>query len=81
MTLQDTDSSSRLAQYIRRKAPYSVVERGIAAAEINNNTGIAGIAGWIGQSSVADSKSVLIMPVRVTTGGGGLDPANDWATR
>lgn len=45
---------------------------GIAAAEANNKTGIAGIAGWIGDTSTTTSSYVRIMPVKAlnSTGDG-----------
>lgn len=43
---------------------------GIAAAQVNNGTsiagmGMAGVAGWNGQAAVSDTKYTKIMPVRV----------------
>jgi thermitase len=45
---------------------------GIAAAQVNNNTGVAGIAGWNGQTGNSDTHFIKIMPIRVldTTGSG-----------
>lgn len=42
---------------------------GIAAAEINNGIGIAGIAGWNGQPG-SDTSSTKIMPVKVLSSAG-----------
>jgi thermitase len=38
---------------------------GIAAGQINNSTGIAGIAGWTGDAAISDTTSTKIMPVKV----------------
>ncbi len=38
---------------------------GIAAAQTNNGTGVAGIAGWNGQAGNSDAHYIKIMPVRV----------------
>jgi thermitase len=43
---------------------------GIAAAQTNNGTGIAGIAGWNGDSSASDAVSTKIMPVKVLAADG-----------
>lgn len=45
---------------------------GIAAAQINNATGIAGIAGWNGQAGSSDTTFTKLMPVKVldSTGSG-----------
>ena len=38
---------------------------GIAAAQVNNGAGIAGIAGWNGDASATDSSNTQVMPVKV----------------
>lgn len=38
---------------------------GIAAAQINNSIGIAGVAGWNGQAGSTDTDFIKIMPVKV----------------
>ena len=43
---------------------------GIAAAETNNATGIAGIAGWTGAAGVSDTSHIKIMPVKVLDASG-----------
>jgi thermitase len=43
---------------------------GIAAAQINNGIGVAGIAGWTGQASVSDTTYTKLMPVKVLDGTG-----------
>ena len=45
---------------------------GIAAAQVNNGLGVAGVAGWNGQSGNSDTHFTKIMPVRVldATGSG-----------
>jgi len=43
---------------------------GIAAAQINNSLGIAGIAGWNGQPASSDTTFVKIMPVKVLNSSG-----------
>ena len=46
---------------------------GIAAAQINNNVGISGIAGWNGQTGTTDT-SVKLMPIKVLdSSGSGTD--------
>jgi thermitase len=37
---------------------------GIAAAQINNNEGIAGIAGWIGDPNTSGSSAISVMPIK-----------------
>lgn len=44
---------------------------GIAAAQINNSTGIAGIAAWNGKAGESDVDNIKIMPVKVLGDGGG----------
>ena len=47
---------------------------GIAAAQTNNGTGVAGIAGWNGQADNSDTHFIKIMPIRVLgTDGSGAD--------
>lgn len=43
---------------------------GLAAAQINNTTGIAGIAGWNGNSLLSDTTYTKLMPVKVTNSSG-----------
>ncbi len=49
---------------------------GIAAAQINNAAGVAGIAGWNGQAGNSDTHFIKIMPIRVL----GRDGSGDDAT-
>lgn len=44
---------------------------GVAAAEINNGLGIAGIAGWTGLPEEADPGFTLLMPVKALNASGG----------
>jgi thermitase len=46
---------------------------GIAAAQTNNNGGVAGIAGWNGQAGSSDTHFIKIMPVRVLGSDGSGD--------
>lgn len=41
---------------------------GIAAAQINNTDGIAGISGWTGDTSSTDAQFTKIMPIKVRRG-------------
>ena len=43
---------------------------GIAAAQINNGIGVAGLAGWNGQASQSDTTYTKLMPVKVLDGTG-----------
>jgi subtilisin family serine protease len=43
---------------------------GIAAAQINNNTGVAGIAGWNGVANQSDANYTKLMPVKVLDSSG-----------
>lgn len=43
---------------------------GIAAAQVNNAIGIAGIAGWNGQAGSSDTTFIKIMPVKVLNANG-----------
>jgi thermitase len=58
---------------------------GIAAAQINNSIGIAGIAGWNGQAGSSDTTFIKIMPVKVLDSSGngtdaGVSDGIIWAT-
>jgi thermitase len=58
---------------------------GIAAAQINNSIGIAGIAGWNGQAGSSDTTYIKIMPVKVLDSSGsgtdaGVADGIIWAT-
>ena len=48
---------------------------GIAAAQVNNNGGVVGIAGWNGQAGNSDAHFIKIMPVRVLGSDGSGDDA------
>jgi thermitase len=43
---------------------------GIAAAQVNNAIGIAGVAGWNGQKESTDTAAIQLMPVKVLSGAG-----------
>ena len=43
---------------------------GVAAAQTNNGTGIAGMAGWTGSSTLSDTTHVKVMPVKVLDNSG-----------
>ena len=49
---------------------------GIAAAQTNNGTGVAGIAGWNGQTGSSDTHFIKIMPIRALGADGNGDDAS-----
>lgn len=49
---------------------------GIAAAQINNGLGIAGISGWTGEPNASDTEYTALMPIKVLDRGGRGDQAD-----